>query len=209
MKIIISVLALLALVATLHAAAVPSYTWPTFKSNVQSVDPTNNMTVLQNFYSDANKKMLRFDVNLANANGAIQKYIQFYEVDKYTIIYYTVGKDDSIVCNFAKMDTSSMFGNMLKDATYEGLKALNSTVGLSYQVPAMLGAPAPVNFVIDAFTNYPAMVAQKDNAPSIFINAAEFFKAESDAMLRIPTGITCKDVTSKIRTTNVMNMFKF
>ena len=209
MKSVLAVLALFALVATLHAA-VPSYTWPTFKSNILSVDVTNNQTIVSSFYSDAKKQIIRFDTGIEQ-NGGMQKYIQFYEVNRYTIIYYTVGKDESIVCNYAKMNTSSMFGNLLAGATFVGLKALNTTVGLSYEAPLFMGAP--VNFVIDAFTNYPAVVdmQQKENPPAYFVNASELSASESDAMLRIPKGITCKDISSKVRSADVkvVNLFKF
>ena len=196
MKSAITLLTLCTVLVSLHAS-VPSYTWPTFKSNIQSVDTKTNQTTVANFCSDSKKKMIRLDANLINPKGVLQHYIQIFEVDKYTLIDYTVGKDDSIACIFAKLNTSELFGNLLSGATYMGFKTLSSTIGMSYQVPAFFGSPFLI--VIDAFTNYPAMlVKQNDNSASYFINASEFSDVESDAMLRIPKGITCKQVAGKV-----------
>ena len=202
MKTILCLIALCALIATLHAA---QYSWPTFKANLVQVDPFTNKVLTSQYYCDATKKIIRYE-----SSNAIQRYIQFVEPTKFTVITYTIGNDQSIVCNTAKTDNSVYFGNLLEGGTYLGLKALNSTIGLAYNVPKFLGQ-VHATYVIDSFTNYPALVTfeKKEYYPAVFTNAAELTAAESNALFSIPKEITCKDVTNTRTTGAQVKIFRF
>jgi len=104
-----------------------------------------------------------------------------------------------------------MFGNLLENSTYLGLMALNTTVGYEYRVPSSDGG-SPNIFVIDSFTNYPAMTRRETRGviPFYFVNASELTAFESNSMMRIPKEITCQEITTRTsRSLMVKNPFIF
>lgn len=86
--------------------------------------------------------------------------------------------------------------------------ALNSTIGLAYQVPYVGRNKA--TFVIDSFTNYPALLRTDATGPTYYVNASELTAFESDSLLRVPKEITCREMTSRAtRSIKPTNPFMF
>jgi len=87
-----------ALICGAFAVQGASYTLPTFKSQLVNFNPfRNNETTTLNYYCDARKKIIRIDATYPESN-TVQKNVEIYEINRYTVISYNIGDDQSIEC---------------------------------------------------------------------------------------------------------------
>jgi len=124
----------LCLIATCAMAVGPlsSYSVPTFKATL-ATDIGPGM-----IYADATKKIVRVDMSTPYFNPSSKKIthgIEFYMEHKYLVMTWKLGNSSSLKCTYTDLRSfPNMFYDLLEGATYQGLKALNNTVGYAYEL---------------------------------------------------------------------------
>ena len=181
------------LVATCMAAGpISSYSLPTFKATVI------NNGLSAKVWSDASKKIVRIDMEIPGVYPNPDKVThatQFYSKDKYLAMTWDHGNSSSFYCAYEMTDLSYVFNDVMFGPSYQGLQALNNTIGYAYYLTMYNVFPGTL--VIDSFTMYPALFIARPplNSTYTFVDAAPLSQEESDQMLQVPPkNISCKEV---------------